>query len=77
MYCNTYTEGVDFYFAPLYISFPTGVVKVAFNVTISEDTILEYNESFSVGVDPLTLPSKITIGSSSHTIVTILNDDGK
>ena len=77
MYCNTYIEGSDFYFVPLYISFLTGVMKVAFNVTIIEDTILEYNESFSVGVDPLTLPDKITIGISSHTTVTILNDDSK
>ena len=76
--CNTkYIGGSDFIFVPHYILFPAGVERVTFNVTIIEDNILEHNESFSVGVDRLTPPSKITIGSSSHTTITILNDDSK
>ena len=52
-------------------------MRVAFNVTIVEDNVLEHNESFSLSVDPLTLPNRVTIGSSGDIAVTILNDDGK
>ena len=75
--CNTNVGGSDFIFVPHYVSFPAGVMRVAFNVTIVEDNILEHNESFSVGVDPLTLPNKIIIGSSSHTTITIIDDDSE
>ena len=52
-------------------------MRVTFNVTIIEDNILEHNESFSLSVDPLTLPNRVTTGGSGNTTVTILNDDGK
>ena len=70
-------EGLDFIFAPQNVSFPAGVIRVRFNVTIVEDNILEANESFTLGVDPLTLPDRVTTGSSNYTTVTILNDDCK
>ena len=56
---------------------PAGVTSVIFNVTIIEDSILEHNESFSLSVDPLTLPNRVTTGSSNHTRVTIIDDDSK
>ena len=73
----TSTERSDFILRTHSISFPARVTRVAFNVTIIEDNVLEPNENFSVGVDPITVPSKVTVGSSSRTTVTILNDDSK
>ena len=74
---HTATEGSDFVFVPQNVSFPAEVTMVTFNVTIIEDNILEHNESFSLGIDPLTVPNRVTVGSSGDTTVTILNDDSK
>ena len=80
MYINvhiTFTEGLDFNFGPRNISFSAGMTRVTFNVTIIEDNILEHDERFSLSVDPLTLPNRVTIGTSSHTTITIIDDDSK
>ena len=74
---NTSTEGLDFSLDSHNILFPAGVTRVAFNVTIIEDNILELNETFSISIDPLTLSKKVTIGSSSHTTVTIIDNDSE
>ena len=74
---NASTEGLDFSLDSYNILFPAGVTRVAFNVTIIEDNILELNETFAISTDPLTLPNKVTIGSSSHTTVTIIDDDSE
>ena len=74
---NASTEGLDFSLDSYNILFPAGVTRVAFNVTIIEDNILELNETFAISADPLTLPNKVTIGSSSHTTVTIIDDDSE
>ena len=72
-----FTEELDFIFGQRNISFPAGVTRITFNVTIIEDNILEHNESFSVSVDPLTLPNRVTIGTSNHTTITIIDNDSK
>ena len=72
-----FTEGLDFNFGPRNILFPAGVTRITFNVTIVEDNMLEHDESFSVSVDPLILPNRVTIGSSGHTVVTIIDDESK
>ena len=53
------------------------MTRVTFNVTIIEDNILEHNESFSVIIDPLTVPNDVILENSSHTTVTIIDDDGE
>ena len=57
--------------------FPAGVTRVPFNVTIIDDDILEHDETFTLTTDLFTLPNRVTIGSSSHAIITIINDDSK
>ena len=72
------TEGSDFSFAPHNISFPDGVTIVTFNVTIMRDNILENDEFFSLSIDALTLPERVTVGSFNDiTTITIANDDSK
>ena len=70
-------EGSDFIFVPHNIFFPAGVTRVTFNVTIIEDNILERDEFFSLSVDPLTLPDRVTAGNFNDTTITIMNDDSK
>ena len=73
----TSTEGSDFNLRTRSISFPAGVTRVTFNVTITEDSVLEPNENITVGINPITVPSTVTIGSFNNTTITILNDDSK
>lgn len=70
-------EGLDFNFVPHNIFFPAGVTRVTFNVTIIEDNTLEHDEFFSLSVDPLILPDRVTIGNYTDTTITIVNDDSK
>ena len=70
-------EGSDFIFVPNNIFFPAGVTRVTFNVTIIEDDILERDEFFSLSVDPLTLPDRVTVDNFTDTTITIMNDDSK
>lgn len=73
----TATEKLDFDSGPYNVLFPAGETTVRFIVTIIEDNILEHNESFSLSIDPLTLPSRVTVGSTNHTTVAIIDDDSK
>ena len=72
-----YIGGSDFTFGPYLVIFPAGVTRIAFNVTIIDDKRLEHDENFTLTTDLFTLPERITIGSSGHTTITILNDDSK
>ena len=69
--------GSDFTSGPYTVIFPAGETRIGFNVTIIDDDTLEHDENFTLTADLLALPGRITIGSSSHTTITILNDDSK
>ena len=69
--------GLDFTSGVYAVLFPAGVTRVTFNVTIIDDNILEHDETFTLAIDLSTLPNRIIIGGSTHTRITILNDDSK
>ena len=46
-----------------------------FTISITNDNILEVNESFSLAVDPVVLP--INVASTDQTIITITDNDSK
>ena len=46
-----------------------------FDVPITDDNILENDETFTVAVDPSSLPNGVGVGDPSSTTVTIVNDD--
>ena len=67
----------DYISGPYNVTFPIGVVRVAFNISITNDDILENNENFNVTFNPSSLPSYVTIGDPGQTIVMIVDNDCK
>ena len=58
------------------MTFPTGVTSVSFNITINNDTLFEYNETFNLIITEDSLPKYVTLGEINITEVTIVNDGG-
>ena len=55
---------------PLQVTFP-------FNVSITNDSTLEENETFTLDIVAGSLPSDVSRGSPGMTIVNILDNDGE
>ena len=68
---------VDYDSGPYNITFPAGTTSVPFNVSITDDDILEDNENFLLTVDLSSLPRNITASDPYQATVTILDKDGK
>ena len=69
--------GSDYNAGPYSVTFPAGETRRSFNVTITDDTVVEGNEKFFLSIDQSLLPSNVSIGNHSRTTVTILDNDCK
>ena len=71
-------EGHDF-LSESYVQvlFPGGLTTAKFDVHLVHDVTLEYNETFHISIDPLSLPHGVILGAVSNATVTILDDDSK
>ena len=49
---------------------------VSFSISISDDTILENNETLELAIVSSSLPNKITVGAPGQATVTIVDNDG-
>ena len=67
----------DYIAGPYNVKIPAGMKYIDFNITINGDKILEVNESFTLTIDPSSLPNNVSIGDQDTTTVTIVDDDGK
>ena len=65
--------GVDYNSGPYNVTFTAGVSSVSFNVTINNDSVLEYNETFNLTIINGSLPENYTLGEIYLAKVTILN----
>ena len=54
------------------MNFPAGITSILLNISITNDKILEINETFQLTIDP---PSGITLVDPSTTTITIVDDD--
>ena len=59
------------------ITFSAGDVRVMFNVSITDDDILEMVEKFNVTISSTSLPTRIFTGDFQQTTVLITDNDGK
>ena len=70
--------GVDYGSGPYTVTFPAGVTRVPFEVSLIDDTIYEGNENFTLTINPSSLPTGVTVGSRDQATVTIVdNNDSK
>ena len=68
---------MDYESGPYNITFPAGTTSVPFNISITDDDILEDDENFILTVDLSSLPSNITASDPYQATVTIVDKDGK
>lgn len=67
----------DYNPGPYSIAFPAGNTNVTFNVTVTDDNVLEHDESFYLSISLPTTASKIRLGETTQTRITIENDDSE
>ena len=53
------------------------MIRVAFNVLIADDKILEKHENFILAIDQSSLPSGVAVGNRNQARVIIMDDDSK
>ena len=54
--------------------FPPNTINASFNILITNDTILEQNETFTLNICP---PDDFSVVDPDEAVVTIVDDDGK
>ena len=59
------------------ILFPGGTTRASFDVRLVDNIKLESTETFSVSIDPLSLPCGVVLGDISTAEVAILDNDGE
>ena len=52
------------------------MITTLFSVSISDDKILENNETLELAINSSSLPDKITVGTPGQATVTIVDNDG-
>ena len=62
---------------PYILTIPSGDISASFNISITDDNILETMEEFFLCIDPLSLPDDVTVGSEGNTTVVIVDNDRK
>ena len=72
-----YIGGSDYVPGRYTIVIPAGKVTVPFDVSITNDTLLEENEDFDLIILAGLLPDRINRVSPGKTTVTIIDDDGR
>ena len=59
------------------VTISAGEISVPFSIAITDDNIFEANESFSLTVDPSSLPSRVFVQPDCMLTITIDDDDGE
>ena len=66
---------IDYDSETVIVTFATQDTSAKFCVNIIDDTSLEENESFSLGIDVTSLSTGVTLGNFHTAIVTILDNE--
>ena len=67
---------MDYDSGPYTVTIPAGQTTATFNVSITDDMILEGDENFMLTIDSSSLPTDVTRGNPGEAMVTIY-EDGK
>ena len=74
---NVTGGGVDYDSGPYDVTFRTGETRALFEIPITDDNTLELDETFTLNIDPSSIPTQVTVGGTGASTVTITNDDSK
>ena len=75
--CYVTGGGVDYGSGPYTIIIPAEEISVPFDVPITDDRVLEGDESFNLTINTSSLPSRVTVTNPHQATVTIVDNDGK
>ena len=67
---------MDYSSGPYYVTFPTKVTSVPFNISINDDNIFEENENFTLTINS-SLPTGVMVGNPGQATLTIMDNDCK
>ena len=59
------------------VTFPPGMIRYQFDVSIIDDNVLENNENFRLNINGSSLISGITVGSLHQASIYIVDEDSK
>ena len=59
------------------VTFSAGVNSSQLNILITDDNILEDDETFNLAINQSSLPDRIVVVDPSQVTVTIMDDDGE
>ena len=70
---------MDYNSGPYTVTFAAGMTAISFSILITDDSILEGNETFYLTIDPSTLrdDTNVDVGSLFQVTVIIIEDDCK
>ena len=69
--------GNDYGSGPYTVTFHAGMTTANFFVSIIRDNIIEGNETFTVALNPLLLPSDVIVGHPAEALVIIIDGAGE
>ena len=67
---------MDYISGPYSVTFPAGMMRAEFSISIINDTVFEGNEDFMLVINS-SLPTDIRVGYPDQVTVTIVDDDRK
>ena len=73
---NVTGGGTDYDSGPYNVTFPAGVFRASFDITIINDDVLENRETFNLIIAEDFLPENVTLGRPYLTQVNIFNIGG-
>ena len=68
---------MDYDSGPYSITFIAGDIRVTFNVTVTDDNVFEGKESFTLTINPNSLPKSVVVDDPRNATVTIVDNDGE
>ena len=69
--------GIDYVSGPYTVTFSAGKTEVSFDVTVTDDRLLESNERFQLSINSSSLPNRVTVDNPREVTVTIVDNDRK
>ena len=75
--CWQSCKGNDYTSGPYNVTFPAGSTSVSFDVNVTNDDILESNETFNLNIISSSVPDQVIIGNPKQSTVTIVDYDSK
>ena len=69
--------GGDYTPGPYIFTIPAGHTSASFDISITDDGVVEDDKNFSLAITPESLPYLVSRGNPGVAIVTIVSDDGK